>query len=105
MFNLGWLGNIPETQTPIARLSQFRERAESSSTQAEQEHPEQSSERDDMDRNPALTEELAQTFITTLIFKDIAEAIETPQDRAHYLLTIVPPAHVIQPIGVNPPPL
>jgi hypothetical protein len=78
MFNLGWLGNIPETQTPIARLSHFRERAESSCTQLEQEPPEQSSEGDDMDRNPALTEELAQTFLATLVFKDIAEAIETP---------------------------
>jgi hypothetical protein len=105
MFNLGWLGNIPETQTPIARLSHFRERAESSSTQPEQEPPKQSSEGDDMDRNPALTEELAQTFVATPVFEDIAEAIETPQDRAHYLPTIVPPAHVIQPIGVNPPPL
>jgi hypothetical protein len=58
-----------------------------------------------MDRNPTLTEELAQTFIATPVFEDIAEAIETPQDRAHYLPTIVPPPHVIQPIGVNPPPL
>jgi hypothetical protein len=105
MFNLGWLGNIPETQTPIARLSHFRERAKSSSIQPEQEPPEQSSEGDDMDRNSALTEELAQTFVTALIFEDIAEAIETPQDRTHYLPTIVPPAHVIQPVGVNPPPL
>jgi hypothetical protein len=105
MFNLEWLGNIPETQTPIARLSHFRERAESSSTQPEQEPLEQSSERDDMDRNPALTEELAQTFVTAPVFKDIAEAIETPQDRTHYLPTIVPPAHIIQPVGVNSPSL
>jgi hypothetical protein len=105
MFNLGWLGNILETQTPIARLSHFRERAESSSTQPEQEPPEQSSEGDNMDRNPALTEELAQTFVTAPVFEDITEAIETPQDRTHYLPTIVPPAHVIQPVRVNPPPL
>jgi hypothetical protein len=105
MFNLGWLGNIPETQTPIAGLSHFRERAESSSTQPEQEPPEQSSEGDNMDRNPTLTKELAQTFVAAPVFEDIAEAIETPQDRAHYLPTIVPPAHIIQPVGVNPPPL
>jgi hypothetical protein len=86
-------------------LSHFRERAESSSTQPEQEPLKQSSERDDMDRNPTLTEELAQTFVAAPVFEDIAEAIETPQDRAHYLSTIVPPPYAIQPVGVNPPPL
>jgi hypothetical protein len=78
MFNLGWLGNILETQTPIAALSQFRERAESSCTQPEQEPPKQSSKGDDIDRNPTLTEELAQTFVAVPVFEDIAEAIETP---------------------------
>jgi hypothetical protein len=86
MFNLGWLGNILESQTPTTTLSQFRERAESSSTQLEQElSAEQDSKEDDMDRNPTLTEELAQTFVATPVFEDIAEAIETPQNRAHYL--------------------
>jgi hypothetical protein len=37
MFNLGWLGNIPETQTLTTVLSCFQERAESGSTQPEQE--------------------------------------------------------------------
>jgi hypothetical protein len=58
-----------------------------------------------MDRNPTLTEELAQTFVAAPVFEDIAEAIETLQDRAHYLLTIVLSPHIIQPVGVNPLPL
>jgi hypothetical protein len=31
-----------------------------------------------MDRNPALTEELAKTFIIAPIFEDIAKAVKTP---------------------------
>jgi hypothetical protein len=56
-----------------------------------------------MDWNPVLTKELAETFTSAPVFTDIAKAIETLQDRAHYLPTIVPPLHVIQPVGVNPP--
>jgi hypothetical protein len=61
------------------------------------------SEEDNMDRNPVLTEALAETFTSAPVFADIAKEIETPQDRAHYLPTIVPAPHIIQPVGVNPP--
>jgi hypothetical protein len=50
-----------------------------------------------------LTKALAETFTSAPVFADIAEEIETPQDRAYYLSTIVPTPHIIQPVGVNPP--
>jgi hypothetical protein len=61
------------------------------------------SEEDNMDQNPVLTKALAETFTSAPVFTDIIEEIKTPQDRAHYLPTIVPALHVIQPMGVNPP--
>jgi hypothetical protein len=63
------------------------------------------SKEDNMDRNPVLTEALAETFTLAPVFVDIAEEIETPQDWAHYLPTVVPVPHIIQPVGVNPVPL
>jgi hypothetical protein len=36
------------------------------------------SEEDNMDRNPVLTKELAETFTLAPVFTDIAEEIETP---------------------------
>jgi hypothetical protein len=60
------------------------------------------SEEDNMDRNPVLIETLAETFTLAPVFADIAKEIKTPQDRAHYLPTIVLALHVIQPVGVNP---
>ena len=68
--NLGWLGNIIETQTPTS-LIQFRERAESGSTCSEQ-HEESREEEPDgedpMDKNPEQTERLAQTFTENPVF-------------------------------------
>jgi hypothetical protein len=61
------------------------------------------SEEDNMNQNPVLTEALAETFTSAPVFADIAEEIETPQDWAHYLPTIVPAPHIIQPVRVNPP--
>jgi hypothetical protein len=59
-----------------------------------------------MDKNPEQTERLAQTFTENPVFQDIAEAIDEPQDRAHYLPTILPTAlPSIRLVGINPPPL
>jgi hypothetical protein len=49
-----------------------------------------------------LTEALAETFTSALVFVDITEEIKAPQDWAHYLLMIVLVPHIIQPVGVNP---
>jgi hypothetical protein len=106
--NLGWIGNIIETQTPTS-LIQFRERAESGSTRSKQ-HEESREEEpegeDPMDKNPEQTERLAQTFMENPVFQDIAEAIDEPQDRAHYLPTTLPTVlPSMRPVGLNPPPL
>jgi hypothetical protein len=53
------------------------------------------SEEDNMDWNPVLTEALAETSTLAPVFTDIAEEIETPQDRAHYLSIIIPAPHII----------
>jgi hypothetical protein len=69
-YNLGWLGNTIKTQTPMS-LIQFRECAESGSTCSEQ-HEESWEEEpegeDPMDKNPELTERLAQTFMENPVF-------------------------------------
>jgi hypothetical protein len=103
-FNLGWLGNIPKTRNPTTALVKYRERLGSMSSHLEQvpmADPE--SEEDNMDQNPVLTEALAETFTSTPVFMDIAKEIKTPQNWAHYMPTIVPVPHIIQPMRVNPP--
>src|SRR5882757_2320800 len=105
-YQLGWLGNTLEAKTPTI-TTQYRDRAESSSTQPEKEasSPEKE-DKNPMDINPARTELLAQEFADNPIFSDIAEAIEGPQDRTHYLPTTVPIAPCKQgPVGINPTPL
>jgi hypothetical protein len=98
--NTGWLGSL---KTPISGGSLFRERAESASTQPEQTEAVAAEEEDDpVDTNPALTERLAATFEDNPIFEDIAEAIDPPQDRTHYLPTTVPIIKTLRPVGINP---
>jgi hypothetical protein len=59
-----------------------------------------------MDMNLEQTERLAQTFTENLVFQDIVEAVDKPQDRAHYLPTTLPTAlPTMRPVGINPPPL
>jgi hypothetical protein len=59
-------------------------------------------EDDPMDNNPKVTKALASTFMDNPIFEDIAEGIEPPQERAHYLPTTLPQPHVIWPVRINP---
>jgi hypothetical protein len=59
-----------------------------------------------MDKNLEQTERLAQTFMENPVFQDIAEAIDEPQDRAHYLPATLPTIlPSMRPVGINPPPL
>ena len=53
--------------------------------------------------NPEQTERLAQTFTENPVFQDIVEAVDEPQDQAHYLPTTLLTA--LKPVGINPPPL
>jgi len=88
--DLGWLGNIPEIQTPTI-VTQYRERAESSSTQPEPDPPKEADDEDDgVDNNPVQTELLAQIFTNVPTFQDITEETDPAQSREHYLPTTVP---------------
>jgi hypothetical protein len=102
--NLGWLGNTIRTQTPTS-LIQFRKHAESGSMCSEQHEDLQEEEpegEDPMDMNPEQTKKLAQTFMENSVFQDIAEAVDEPQDWAHYLPTIL---LAMKLVGINPSPL
>ena len=80
----------------------LRARAESGSTQ-DQEPPVVLEEDDDfVDTNPAQSEALAQNFDNQPMFRDIAEAIDPPQDRAHYLPTTLRSGVGLDPVAVNP---
>ena len=103
---LGWIGNQPEIATPTA-LSQYRERAESASTQGEQLSPKKESPVDDdgIDINPFQTELLAQAFTENPVFHDIAELVDPAQNREHYLPTTVPWMERLKPTHINPQPI
>ena len=105
MYELGYLGNILEAKTPIAGSSTFRERAESSSTQPEKKDSDEEEEDEPIDNDPVQTEQLANIFEENPIFEDIAEEIDPPQDRRHYLPTIIPGPQTLRPVGINPTPL
>ena|ERR1700691_3297091 len=103
--DLGWLGNIPETQTPTV-LSQYRERAESASTQAEQDQPQEVDDEDEgVDNNPGQTELLAHIFTNVPTFQDIAEETDPAQSREHYLPTTIPWQERLNPTAINPQPI
>jgi len=100
--------DVPGTsdiRTPTAGASQYRERAESASTQADPPDTQAVKDEDDpVDTNPALTEDLAAQFEDNPVFEDIAETFDPPGDRSHYLPTTVPPAiRTLRPVGINPP--
>ena len=59
---------------------------------------------DFIDTNPAQTEELAKEFDNQLIFRDIAEEIDPPQDRTHYLPTTLASGARLNPVLINPGP-
>ena len=104
--SLGWIGNQLEIATPTA-LSQYRERAESTSTQGEQISPKKESPVDDdgIDVNPFQTELLAQAFTENPVFHDIAESVDPAQSREHYLPTTIPWTERLKPTHVNPQPI
>ena len=104
--SLGWIGNQPEIATPTA-LSQYRERAESTSTQGEQLSPKKESPVDDdgIDINPFQTELLAQAFTENPVFHDIAKSVDPAQSREHYLPTTVPWTERLRPTHINPQPI
>src|SRR5712672_682368 len=69
-----------------------RERAESASTQLQEEAQNLPEDDDFVNKNPAQTAALASQFADQPIFEDIAEAIEGGQDRSHYLPATLPSA-------------
>src|SRR6266403_951054 len=105
-YQLGWLGNITEGTTPRGpgtSFVQIRERAESASTQPKEVSPIAKEEEDNLvDRDPIQTEALVESLFFQSTFADIAEEVEPSQPREHYLLTTLPSAHGLTPIGVNP---
>jgi len=79
------------------------ERAESASTQPKEVSPIAKEEEDNLvDRDPIQTEALVESLFFQSTFADIAEEVEPSQPREHYLLTTLPSAHGLTPIGVNP---
>ena len=105
-YGLGWVGRVPEAVTPKpgGSFTEARARAESSSTQ-DQGEPTAAPEDDDfVDTNPAQTEELAKEFDSQPIFGDIAEEIDPPQDRTHYLPTTLASGARLNPVPINPGP-
>ena len=102
--DLGWLGKGSKHPTlmPRGSFTTPRDRAESASTQ-NQEVPVVPVEDDDfVDTNPAQSEALAQEFDNQPMFGDIAEAIDPPQDRTHYLPTTLGSGAGLNPVAVNP---
>ena len=79
-----------------------RAQAESTSTQPQEETQLSPEDDNPIDTNPVQTELLASHFVDQPIFEDIAEAIEGPQDRRHYLPTTLPSAAGLRPTSINP---
>src|SRR5882762_8972679 len=105
-YHLGWKGRKAEAVTPRPisgpSFSTPRERAESASTQLQEEAQNIPEDDDFIDRNPEQTAALASQFAEQPIFEDIAEAIEGGQDRSHYLPTTLPSASGLRPTSFNP---
>ena len=101
---LEWLERESECPTlmPGGSFTTLRNRAESSSTQ-DQEVPVVPAEDDDfIDTNLAQSEALAQEFDNKLMFRDIAEVVDPPQDKTHYLPTTLRSGTKLNPVTVNP---
>ena len=104
---LGWDGRTYDVPTPQAiqgpSFVEARERAESSSTQPEASEKGQLEDDDDpVDKDPVHTAALAALFEENPVFEDVAEAVDAPEDRTHYLPTILPSAAKMQPVSLNP---
>ena len=105
-YGLGWIVKIPEAVTPKpgGSFTKARARAESSSTQGQGEPAGPPEDDDFVDTNPTQTEELAKEFDNQPIFGDIAEEIDPPQDRTHYLPTTLASGVRLNPVPINPGP-
>jgi hypothetical protein len=79
-----------------------RDRAESASTQPQDEAQISPADNNPIDTNPTQTEILASHFADQPIFEDIAEAIEGAQDRSHYLPATLPSVAGLRPTSINP---
>jgi hypothetical protein len=105
-YGLGWVGNTIDAPTPKAiagpSFSTTRERAESASTQPQDDAVDDPADDDFIDSNPAQTELLATEFGDHPVFADIAEEIEPSQARSHYLPTTLPSGTSLRPIRINP---
>src|SRR5712675_1962170 len=105
-YHLGWKGRRAEATTPRPSIGPSfmvpRVRAKSASTQPQEEMQISPGDDNPIDTNPAQTELLASHFADQPIFEDIAEAIEGPQDRSHYLPTTLPSAFGLRPTSFNP---
>ena len=88
-------------------LSQYRERAESASTQGEQLSPQEDPPADDdkIDTNPFQTELLAQAFTEIPVFHDITKLVNPAQSREHYLPTTILWTERLRPTHINPQPI
>ena len=105
-YELGYLGNVLEAKIPVAGSSLFYERAKLSNTQPEKKDSDKGEDEDEpIDNDPVYTEQLASIIEENPIFGDIAEEINLPQDRHHYLPTIIPGPQTLRPVGINPTPL
>ena len=87
---LGWKKEEIETQTSSA-LTQYQERAISSSTQEEPQFPNPVIDEDNrINKNPARMEALATLLTKNPIFGDIVEEVDLAQSHEHYLPISVP---------------
>ena len=87
---LGWKQEEIETQTPMA-LTQYRERAISSSTQEEPQSSNPVIDEDDRtDENPARTEALTALLTENPVFGNITEEVDLAQSHEHYLPISIP---------------
>jgi hypothetical protein len=105
-YHLGWKGRRAEATTPRPSVGPSfmvpRVRAESASTQPQEEAQISPGDDNPIDTNPAQTEMLASHFTDQPIFEDIAKAIEGTQDRSHYLPATLPSAAGLRPTSINP---
>ena len=105
---LGWDGrtfDVSTLQAPMGpSFTEAQGQAESSSTQpvASSNKEEDKDDDDPIDRNPGQTAALAAYLEGNPVFKDVAEAVDAPEDCAHYLPTILPSAARMQPASLNP---
>jgi Retrotransposon gag protein len=107
--NLGWDRRQEETPTPKplvgSSFTETRERAESASTQAKEELPQEPEDDDNfIDTNPKQTEESAENFEGLPVLAEVAEELEYSGERAHYMPTTLPSAAKLRPVFINPTP-